>query len=352
MRFKRKNRMRKTTKYALITLALILLVFSFSSLINNIQKNNQNTVTKEIYKYTDKFNYDYKINLIDNKYMTDTDVTNKNLAYVTDLINNIDLYLNYEYLGNKQSNLNYNYSVVGRMQVVYSRDGEKQKIWDKEETLLNEKNNSNFGDNIKINEHLVLDLRDKNELLKDFKQQLGMTINAQFTVLLKIKVQTNIEGKDVIDEFVPVLSVDLAEKTTKISGENNTQRTEYISKEFKVTESQRVVFIILDIVLFVLSIIVLRYALMASVIVSVRNEFKYELNRILKICQDKIVEVSTKPNDENREIVLVKDFGELVKISEELFKPILYYRKNDIDEAWFTVVSEKTSYRYILRKEE
>ena len=89
---------------------------------------------------------------------------------------------------------------------------------------------------------------------------------------------------------------------------------------------------------------------MASVIVSVRNEFKYELNRLLRICQDKIVEVSTRPNDEKREIVFVKDFGEIVKISEELFKPILYYKKNEENEAWFTVVSEKTSYRYILKK--
>ena len=108
--------------------------------------------------------------------------------------------------------------------------------------------------------------------------------------------------------------------------------------------------IILDIAIIVSAIVLLRYALMASVIVSVRNEFKYELNRILKICQDKIVEVSSKPNDEKREVVFVKDFGEIVKISEELFKPILYYKKNDADEAWFTVVSEKTSYRFILKK--
>lgn len=350
MRFKRKNRMRKSTKYSLITIAVILLIFSFSNLINNIQRNNTNTITKEIYKYTDKFNYDYKINLIDNKYMTNIDVTDKNLAYVTELIDNIDLYLNYEYLGTKQTDLKYTYSIVGKMQVVYTKDGEKQKIWDKEEILLNEKNAEFKGDKLNVNEHLVLDLKDKNKLLNDFKQQLGMTINAKFTVTLKIKVLTNVENKEVTDEFTPVLNIDLAEKTTKISGENNAERTEYISKEFKVTEGQRVIFIIIDCVIFIGSIILLRYALMASVIVSVRNEFKYELNRILRICQDKIVEVSTKPNDEKQEVVFLKDFGEIVKISEELFKPILYYKKNDIEEAWFTVVSEKTSYRYILKK--
>ena len=81
-----------------------------------------------------------------------------------------------------------------------------------------------------------------------------------------------------------------------------------------------------------------------------RNEFRQELNRILKICQDKIVQVSTKPIDKPEDVVLVKDFGEIVKISEELFKPILYYFDSQKEEAWFSVMSGKTTYRYILKK--
>ena len=82
----------------------------------------------------------------------------------------------------------------------------------------------------------------------------------------------------------------------------------------------------------------------------IRNEYKYELNRILRICQDKIVEVSTKPNDEEIEVVYVKDFGEIFKVSEELFKPILYYNAKENEEAWFSVMSGKTSYRFVLKK--
>ena len=350
MRYKRKIRIRKSTKYFLILLSIILLLFSFIDLTNNIQKNTNKTIKKEIYKYTDKFNYDYKINLIKNKYLTNTDVENKNLAYVTDLIDNIDLNLNYEYLGNKNSNLKYSYSVVGKMQAFYNKNGEEQKIWDKEETLLNEKNGEVSGDKIKVNEHLILDLKDKNELLNDFKQQLGMTIDAKFTIFLKINVLTNVEDKEILDEFMPLLNVNLAEKTTKITGENNTEKTEYISKEINIAEGQKVIFIVLDLLILIIALAILRYALRAAVINQLKNEFKYELNRILKICQDKIVEISTKPNDENREIVFVKDFGEIVKISEELFKPILYYKEKDSEEAWFSVVSEKTSYRYILKK--
>ena len=45
-----------------------------------------------------------------------------------------------------------------------------------------------------------------------------------------------------------------------------------------------------------------------------------------------------------------KDFGEIFKVSEELFKPILYYNAIENEEAWFSVMSGKTSYRFVLKK--
>ena len=347
---KAKNRMRKSTKYVRILIAIVLLVFSLISLLKNLQEENMSTKTKEIYKYTDKFNYDYKINLVKNKYMQDEEVEDKTLAYVTELIDNIDMNLNYEYFASQNSDLYYIYSIEGKMQVLYNKNGEEQKIWERTDNLLKEKTERISGSDLKINEKLVLDLKDKNELLNEFKQQLGMNIDAKYTLYLKVKVLTSVEQKDIKDEYISTINIDLAEKTTKISGENNTEKTEYISKEYKVREEQNVVIIAIDLVVIVAAAISLRHSLKSKVVNKVRNEYKYELNRILKICQDKIVEISTKPSDEEQEIVLVKDFGEIVKISEELFKPILYYNEKEDEEAWFSVMSGKTSYRYILKR--
>ena len=93
MKTKAKNKMRKSTKYVTIVVSIIVLIFSFINFITTIQKENMKTFTKEIYKYTNKFNYDYKINLISNKYMTNDEIKDKNLTYVTDLIDNIKLKL-------------------------------------------------------------------------------------------------------------------------------------------------------------------------------------------------------------------------------------------------------------------
>ena len=350
MKTKFKNKMRKSTKYGVTIVSIIVLIFSFINFIKTMQKENMKTFTKEIYKYTNKYSYDYKVNLISNKYMTNEEIKDKNLAYVTDLIDNIKLELNYDYIANKNSEIKCTYSVVGLMQAVYTKNGEEQKIWEKEETLLNEKELKSASDNIQINEKLKLDLKEKNNLINNFKQKLGMTIEAKYTVKLKIKVTTDIEGKEIVDEIEPFINIDLAEKTTKIKGENNTENTEYISKDYKITQKSSVFRMIIDIILMITAIYALRYVSKSKIANVVRNEYKYELNRILKICQDKIVQVSTRPNDEEIEVVYVKDFGEIFKVSEELFKPILYYNAKENEEAWFSVMSGKTSYRFVLKK--
>lgn len=350
MKKKQKNKMRKSTKYVTIAVSVIVLIFSFINFIKILQKENMKTSTKEIYKYTNKFNYDYKINLISNEYMTNEEIKNKNLVYVTDLIDNIKLNLNYEYLANRNSEIKCTYSVVGVIQAVYTRNGEEQKIWEKEETILKEKSTESASNGIQINENLKLDLKEKNKLINNFKQQLGMSIEAKYTVKLKLKVTTNIEGQEIEDEISPFVNIDLAEKTTKLDGENNLENTKFISKEYQILEKSGTSRMFVDIALMIIAIIALRHVSKFKIANVVRNEYKYELNRILKICQDKIVQVSTKPNDEEIEVVYVKDFGEIVKVSEELFKPILYYNAKENEEAWFSVMSGKTSYRFVLRK--
>ena len=188
MRAKQKNKIRKSTKYVSITIAVVLLIISLNNLMQNFSKENTRIKTEEIYKYTNKFNYDYKINLIENKYMKENEITDKSLAYVTDLIDTTDIDVNYEYIADKQTNLKYSYSIIGKMQVTYTKDGEEQRIWNEEETLLEEKQLEEHSDKIVIHEKLKLDLKEKNELLNQFKQQMGMSIDAKYTIILKINI--------------------------------------------------------------------------------------------------------------------------------------------------------------------
>ena len=85
---------------------------------------------------------------------------------------------------------------------------------------------------------------------------------------------------------------------------------------------------------------------------TIRNEYKLELNRILKSCQDRIVIVKNQLDNDSETVIEVNDFGELIKLSEELYKPILCWISDDLEneQAWFSVISNKVKYRFILKK--
>lgn len=344
-----KNRIRRSTKIIYTTIASIILIFSFYGLIKGTQSDTINTQKEQIYIYTNKFKYDYKVNLIENKYMEDKQTENQT-AFVTDLMDTTTLNLNYEYKADKKTNLQGEYSVIGRMDVVYTRDGEEQKIWQDEDILIETKQINEKTDTLTIQEQLDIDLKDKNELLKDFEQQMGMSIDARYSIILNIKFNAEVEEKAVEVKYNPTVQIELANKTTKILGKNDQEETEYVSKEYETTSGNKVFSIAISLIGIVVAIAIFRYLSKFRTANVVRNEFRQELNRILKICQDKIVQVDTKPITTPEDTVTVKDFGEIVKVSEELFKPILYYYDNEEEEAWFSVMTGKIAYKYILKK--
>lgn len=354
MRTRRKIKIRKSIRYFYLASAILILVCSCTYLLKTLfAAENSNLKTEEIYSYANKFNYTYKVNLIDNPYIDGETLQKKENVYVTDLIKSIDLELNYQYKANKQSEIKYEYIIKGYIEATYTKDGEEQKIWEKEYVLLDSQSKMEENNNIKIEENLNLNLKEQNNLVKKFEQEMGMNVEAKYIVKLEVKTSTNIEGQEVKTTYVSTINTDLAEKTTKISGENNKEDKKYISKQVTEQVEYNTISIIISIILDIIAIVILRYVCKkTSPMNRIRNEYRQELNRILRLCQDKIVQVSTQIDIKNERIIDVKDFGEIIKVSEELFKPILYWCAKDRDEAWFCVVSNHITYRYILKNGE
>jgi hypothetical protein len=316
------------------------------------QENGLTYKNKDIYNYTNDFSYDYEVNLLKNKYIEETTLGMDKQAYITDLIDNITLDLKYMYTGSETSDIEYKYSIIGKMAAVYTRDGEEQKILEKDYNLLDERNGKLTEKKLKIDEKIQVDLKDQNGLLKDFEQNMNMSIDATYTIIFNISTITNVEGESVENKITPKIVIDLGKKTTKISGENNQNNTEYVS--IKVAESNKksnVYFVIYGIIT-VCAFVALRYIITKTeATVIIRNEYRQEINRILRLCQDKIVQVKNRPDLNREKLIEVKDFGELVKLSEELYKPILFWENKERTESWFIVMSNNTIYKYAIKKD-
>ena len=115
-------------------------------------------------------------------------------------------------------------------------------------------------------------------------------------------------------------------------------------------ENINIVAISLDTILIIILLIGLKYITRNTVAINkIKNNYRKELNRMLRLCQDKLVKIKDKVDIKQENVVDVKDFGEIIKVSEELFKPILYWESKESTEAWFSVMSNEITYRFIFR---
>lgn len=351
MKAKRKVKMRKSIRYFYLAMSILILACSCIYLFKTlIIADNYSTKNEEIYSYENKFNYKYNVNLLPNPYIDEeTDI--KENTYVTDLIDNINLDLSYNYQADKNTKLQYSYSINGYIEGTFTKDGEEQKIWEKKYELLTKEEQTVNSNMIKIDENIDLNLKQQNMLVKQFEQEMGMNVDAKYLVALEVLVKTEVNGKTIENKYTSMINMDLAEKTTKIQGDNNKSDKKYISNEVSEEVDVNAQPMLFSLTLGIASIIVIRYiSKKTSPMNRIKNEYRYELNRILRLCQDKIVQVNSEVDIKAEKIIDVKDFGEIIKVSEELFKPILYWDATEKEEAWFSVVSNNVTYRYILKK--
>lgn len=346
-----KNRMRKSTKIIVTLISFALLIYSLVALAGNFLISSDVNNKKEIYSYTNKFNYDYKVNLVQNDY-TDTNILGMNEnAYITDLIDFIDLNINYSYIPDKTSNIDYKYSITSKLVGVYTSNGEEQNIWNKDYVLVEEKNFNKASQNkIDIKENIKLDLKEQNNLVKKFEQKMSMQLKAKYIITLNVTTTTNIENENINNKYSTTISIDLGSKTTCIKGDNNKEEKQFATKDITVKKKTNKLQIVTGFITLILSILLFRKLSKTETTKLIRNEYRLELNKILRICQDKIVQVSNRIEINESNLIEVKDFGEIIKLSEELYKPILYWSSKDKEESWFCVVTNSVSYRYILKK--
>ena len=297
-------KIRKSVKYTCIIISIILFIFSCVNIVRLLAFRNSFSQNKEIYSYNNKFNYDYSVNLKDNRYMTSDDVSKK--IYVTDLIDNINLNLNYNYEGSTESDITYKYKIVGQLNGVYTKDGEENSIWEKQYILKDETTNTTKSNKIDINESLNLNLTEQNNLVKDFETEMEMSLDANYIVSLIVETNTVVDGETISNEYSKSVTINLAEKITKITGDNNLDEKEFVSKEYNAKDNINLPYLVVNVIILIISAFL----------------FKSVIKR--------------EPLN--------------IKLSEELFKPILYWYCEETEDAEFSVISDNLVYRYILKK--
>lgn len=346
-----KKELKSYYRISLILIFLVLFSFSIIKIHNLLFKNNEKKVEQEIYSYTNEYHSNYKVNIKDNPFIKDISLPSGQ-TYVSDLIDSLNIDITYKYLGSKDSLINYNYKIDAIISSNYTDNGKQYNVWNK---VYNLKTIDSMSSNkeINISENLNVNFQEYNQEVKNFKQSLGMSLDTFLYIRLNVNTETFINDNSVKNEYMSNFSISLGNKISIVNDKNNDKNTKVITKDSIIKEDSINIFMIILYTLIIITCIYTIYYILFKTkkTTPIKNNFRIELNKILKLYQDKIVIVENQFNIDEHHTIDIKGFEELIKLSEELYKPILCWISDDIsnEQAWFSIVTDKFRYRFILQ---
>lgn len=332
--------------FRLVLLFIVIVIF-LSSFYYGV-----NLRTDRIYSYNSSGDIDYKVYLKDNDYFN-VSFLNKNMQYISGLIDYFDVDFNYKLHFNSKSNYSYSYYVIGDL-YVYEGTGKDKLLYKKSFNVVNPISVTlESGNDIAINLNRKIDYSVYNSIAKSFSSQYGLVTNSEIVFSLHVNVDsTNSLLSDSLHiEGLSTMSVPLDVKTVGVNIDNKkvNKSAKYVSSS--TSEHINLCLLSITFISFILTILIVISII--KFIYSTRrmkSSYQIELEKILREYDRAIINAKSDYIIKNVDnFIDVSSFMELMDVHDNLDLPILYIEIAKGHKVWFIVNSREGIYRYVLK---
>lgn len=305
-------------------------VFIFSCLIyseifNPGFEEQKNTV----YAYSNKGSINYSVYLKPNK-LYNENVLEEGRLYITEFVDYIDTNLKYEFIGEKSGNIKADYSIIAKVQG-YATESEKIiNIWEKDFPILQNRTINSYNNKISIDERVKLNLNEYNSFVKEIKDASKINCQTKLTLLMNVNFSGPTEKGTVENSIITSLEIPLDVAMFEITGNNIVDKPGVIEETVHVHIPVNKVLVIIYGIILIALIISLITLLFFTQTAPEKDPLEKELNKIFKKHGDRLVALNSYMAIKN--YIEVKSIEDLVKISDETGKPILYKYSDDYKE--------------------
>lgn len=334
----------------LIALFILLCILS-SILIIKIGFDNKNKLKEEyIYSYDINENIDYKVYLYDNSFIDEEYLTQGNM-FVSELVKNIEILFNYNFVGNKEIDLEYDYSIIGNLTGNYTNGTDSNNnVWSKKYNFLNSKDNI-VKDSLRaiISEKFIFNFPEFNSEVKAFKNKFGILINSKIEIVFQVNIRGKIDDQEINDIKKASILIPLGIQAFSITEDYLPSFKNNITKELNHIGANKTIYIGLFLFLISILLFLSLYRIIFNIIK--QTNYNKKLNRILKNYGEVIVEINTSFDEKKYKVIEVKNIEEMVDLEQELRIPINYYEIIKDNMGAFIIVNNDLLYKYVLTDE-
>ncbi len=317
---------------------LSTLIFLVLFVILLLKYTSYNKNTNEYYSENSQSGYSVCLN--ENEYYEES-CLGENKQYLTKLVKNIPYIFSYNSLYSYNVEKIYNYYVTAHLKI-FSQDNESSILYEKIFNLIDKTEYKDNNSVFTIANDVVIPFTDYQSLVTKYNNDYGVLSNSEVVIDFYVN-----------NKSVSSITIPLGRQTFSIT-KRDTDNTVLVDNDLKKTIEKNstllLICMLLSGILAIASILILlkfvmKYSNRKDEIVKFRNEIK----NILKNYDRIIVEV--KDIDkllENKVIIKVESFLELVDVRDTLDKPILHVKINSIKEGFYVEDNDKV-YSFIMK---
>ena len=178
----------------LLIIVLIIMAGSIWAIVKSV--SGEETAKEELYTYNYNSNLSYRVVLKDNPFFANKTL-GMNKQYIASLIDHIEVDTKYNFQSSKDLEYNYTYEIVATAKGTYSESEAKStEVWSKNYPIVPLATKTGTGKDIAINQTVSMNYNTYNQVMTDFRNQFGLSVDASVDVSLKINVTGGLPGKD------------------------------------------------------------------------------------------------------------------------------------------------------------
>lgn len=326
----------------LLVFYVLLFIFILSSAIYLLKLSL--TVEQDIITYKENGNVDYKVYLNSNDFY-DQDYLEKDMIYVSSLINNIAVSFNYDFDINSKTDIDYSYEIVGEI-IIY--DNLKENVFFRKQYVLAELAEQKLEKTkeFSINKSVNVDYNYYNSLANKFKKNYGVSSKSDFIVKLNLKYKNNDENLSYSGDRDLSLTVPLSENEVTIATDNSSVKNMsniVLGKKHVAIENYGKLAV--SIILAFISLILFIHVTVALLEMRTsKSKYDIFIKKTLREYDRLIVDTTTPPSFLDRKVIKINSFEELIDVRDNLNIPIMYYVEKEHEKCVFYLNHRKEIY--------
>ena len=300
------------------------------------------------YYKTIKVNYDeysnvhYQVCLNQNDYYG-ADCLDEGMEYVSDITDFINTNFTYNVDFSRDINYKLGYHVVA-ITKIFDKDNTDKVLYKNEEVLVEKTDISKNDNNVFLNTVVKIDFGRYNATVLDYQSRYSLNSSANVEVILYLDEES--ETRKVASMVVP-----LGEKTYSIKRDviTNLNRVVVI-KEDSWNDSNTICAVIASLLILICIWLIIRVTRLVLLVVNSKSKYEQRLNQILRE-YDRLIVIARNgyESTEEKKVIKVDSFEELLDAREALQKPIIYSKINDV-KSEFIVEDDDKLFIYILKE--